>query len=223
MIKNLTFLSSSVLLSLSFCIFGCETQTDETASSSDQDEIMAGTEEPVAGSEEPVAGTEEPVAGTEEPVAGTEEPIAGEETDDTERPELPLGLEDNFSRQACQLFNLETTPITAVAERESAGQVLVLPSTTSAYSVRLPESGTGYIMLEVPDWSITVGLFTHFTQKASIEDANGNTEVVGPLSWNASCDDITDERTHFHSWGSYVIELIGEPNNDVDLVILKRQ
>ena len=115
------------------------------------------------------------------------------------------------------------TPIIATGERSNAGQVAVLPSEMSAYQIRLPESGVGYITLEVPDWAITVGLFTHFTQRASVDRSSGNVDVVGPLSWNASCDEITDERLHFHSWGSYTVELSGEPNSDIALVLLKRQ
>ena len=135
------------------------------------DHDNAGAEEINAGTEEVNAGTEEVNAGAEEVNAGAEEINAGSETissPEPVRPELPVGLDDDFSLKACQVLNLDTVPVIAVSEISEAGQVTILPSEVNAFSVRLPETGVGYITLEVPDWSITVGLFTHFTQ--SVKD-----------------------------------------------------
>ena len=187
-------------------------------------EAGAGAEAGVESAGEEPAGAEAGGESAGEMIAGVES--AGEEPAgvemETERPDLPEGREDDFSRKSCQLLNLEMVPVIAVADRADAGQVALLPSEENAYQIRLPEGGVGYFTLEVPDWSLTVGLFTHFSQSVEVDNSSGNIEPVGRLSWNASCDDITDERLHFHSWGSYVVELRGEPNSDVEIALLKR-
>ena len=203
---------SLVIVFISLHAIGCDDQDPASMTAQTAGEVTAGTDESAAGTDESIAGTDENAAGTDD--ASRVE---------IERPELPQGRDDSFSRRACQLLDLEMTPLIATAEPSSAGQITVLPNEMSAYQVRLPESGVGYITLEVPDWAITVGLFTHYTQSATVDASSGNIEVVGRLSWNASCDDVTDERLHFHSWGSYTVELTGEPSSDVALVLLKRQ
>ncbi|MGC6417425.1 MAG: hypothetical protein ACON3Z_09905, partial [Bradymonadia bacterium] len=49
------------------------------------------------------------------------------------------------------------------------------------------------------------------------------TEVVVPLSWNGACtdSDITDQRLHYHSWGSFTLRLEGEANSVIQLSLIK--
>ena len=227
MFKRVHYVRLSMIL---LCLYACEGE-----SKNEQDSSAVNTEGPTAGEEEPAAGAEEPSVGGEEPSVGGEEPSgAGEEPSggtggtqeppvEPERPTLPEGRGDQFSTQACQMLDLEVTPVIAVAEPSEAGQVTLLPDEMRAYSVRLPESGQGYFTLEVPDWATTVALFTHYSQRVEVDSAGDEVEVDRPLSWNTSCDGITDERFHFHSWGSYLVALRGEPNSDIKVAVLKTE
>lgn len=232
MLNIRSLISISLALSL---IYGCGRDEGEQSSMSGE---LAGTEEPIAGTEDPTPGTEDPNAGTEEPsagtesTAGTEEPSAGAEDPPSGegeggatpgQPELSLGLEDDFSREACELLLSESAELIATNAQSEAGQVTLLPSSETSYRVKLSDTGVGYLTLEVPDWSIVVGIFTHSTQSAKIITSLQDTEIVGPLSANASCVEFTDERVHFHSWGAYVLELTGEPNSEVQLALIKQQ
>ena len=138
-----------------------------------------------------------------------------------DRLNLSLGLDDQLASQACQLFNGEMTPLTITSQISEAGQITLLPSSESAYTISLPDTGTGYLTLEVPDWSIVIGIFTTSTVQVRIYGETSDLEEEHPLSLNPACEEITDERIHFHAWGAYVIELIGEPNDEITLAFIK--
>ncbi|MAD60993.1 MAG: hypothetical protein CMH49_05700 [Myxococcales bacterium] len=138
-----------------------------------------------------------------------------------DRQDLSQGLADELAGQACQLFDAEMTHLTMTSQRSEAGQVTILPSAENAYKMDLPDTGTGYLTLEVPDWSITIGIFTNDRVQVRIWGEASDLEEERPLSLNPSCDGMTDERIHFHAWGAYVIELIGEPNDEIQLAFIK--
>ena len=117
----------------------------------------------------------------------------------------------------------EMNSVMTVADRSDAGQVIVLPSNDLAYEVTLPESGVGYLTLEVPDWDTTVSILTHYSNPITVFDQMNSIEVMQSLAWNASCDDFTEEHLHFHSWGSYVMEVRGTPQSKVNLSLVKRE
>ena len=138
-----------------------------------------------------------------------------------DRQDLSPGLADELAGQACQLFDAETTSLMITSQRSEAGQITLLPSAETAYKMSLPDTGTGYLTLEVPDWSITIGIFTNDAVQVRIWGEASDLEEERPLSLNPTCDGITDERIHFHAWGAYVIELIGEPNDEIQLAFIK--
>ena len=101
--------------------------------------------------------------------------------------------------------------------------MLVLPSASEAYLVTLPDSGEGYITLQVPDWAITIGAFLDASTTLEVLDPDWVTELILPLSWNGACSDagMTDQRLKYHSWGSFTVKLVGEPNGVVHVAFIK--
>ena len=154
-------------------------------------------------------------------------PSAGERGDNdrvnSNQHELTLGLEDDLAYEACELLLGESAELIATNAQSEAGQVTLLPSSETSYRAQLSDTGIGYLTLEVPDWLIVVGIFTHHTQSVKIITSTQDTETIEPLSINASCAEFTDERVLFHSWGAYVLELTGEPNSEVQIALIKQQ
>ena len=145
-----------------------------------------------------------------------------EQSSESTEVELSQGPEDVTSRLGCTLIMGEMSAVTPVSDRSDAGQVTLLPNNDMAYEVMLPESGVGYLTLEVPDWDITVSMLTRSENTVKVFDMMGEIEIEEPLSWSASCDDFTEERLHFHSWGAYVMEITGEPQSKVKLSLVKK-
>ena len=136
-------------------------------------------------------------------------------------PTIPTGTEDDLTITACRLLMMDAEPIVVVDQQEDAGQVLLLPNDMNAYRLQLSDQGVGYVTVEVPDWEVTIALFTHYSQQVKIIANPADIEEVRPLSLNPSCENITDERTHFHTWGVFPLEVRGEPNSEVTVAILK--
>ncbi|MGB0591853.1 MAG: hypothetical protein ACPGU1_19410, partial [Myxococcota bacterium] len=143
--------------------------------------------------------------------------------DEPEALELPVGPEDGTASSACELSDGPTTEVISASDIGEAGQVLVLPSASEAYLVTLPESGEGYITLQVPDWAVTIGAFLDSDTTLEVLDPDWVTELILPLSWNGACSDsgMTDQRLKYHSWGSFTVKLVGEPNAVIHLAFIK--
>lgn len=151
--------------------------------------------------------------------------VIDEGEDDGDRPALDMGPNDALAQAACALMDASPQAILAVADESDAGQVLVTPSESELRLVTLPDTGVGFITLEVPEWSIVIGAGVDYTQSVTILDPGSVTERTLALSWNGACPDLglTDQRTKFHSWGSFTVELTGEPGDDVLLSFIKAQ
>ena len=143
--------------------------------------------------------------------------------DMVERPDLPMGPNDSLAQAACALIDAAADEILAVAVEGDAGQVLLTPQRNRTYRVTIPDTGVGFVTLEVPDWAVTIGGFLHYEQQLTVLDPDFVTEVVVPLSWNGACSDsdMTDQRLHYHSWGSFTLRLEGEPNSTLQLSLIK--
>lgn len=135
---------------------------------------------------------------------------------------LETGPDDSFSQTGCALMDgPKTSPVAGATVRE-AGQQILLPSHDSGYVVSLPESGIGFVTLEVPDWQVVIALYTTAAVELVVHDPEGKTEVVQALSWAAPCADqqITEQRTKFHKWGGFTLELRGEPGGEAWLAAI---
>ena len=103
--------------------------------------------------------------------------------------------------------------------------MILTPTEAQGYAVTLPASGVGYLTLEVPDWAITIGLFRPSAITLNLSDPMDVTEEVLAQSRNGACPDsgLIDERTKFHSWGAFTVELIGAPGETVVISLIKAE
>jgi len=135
---------------------------------------------------------------------------------------LLSGPDDEFSQAGCALMQGEkTAPIAGSTARE-AGQQVLLPNYDSGFVVALPESGIGFVTLEVPDWQVVLAVYTTADVELVLHDPEDKAEVVQPLSWAAPCAEqmITEERTKFHKWGGFTLEIRGEPGGEAWLAAI---
>ena len=139
--------------------------------------------------------------------------------------ELPLGPDDALARVACSHLESAPSDVLATSSSEEAGQVILTPTEAQGYAVTLPASGVGYLTLEVPDWAITIGLFRPSAITLNLSDPMDVTEEVLAQSRNGACPDsgLIDERTKFHSWGAFTVELIGAPGETVVISLIKAE
>lgn len=182
----------------------------------------AGINEQMAADQRVTADPVPDAALQEEPDAASENDMAPND-DVFERPDLPMGPNDSLAQAACALIDAAADEILAVAVEGDAGQVLLTPQRNRTYRVTIPDTGVGFVTLEVPDWAVTIGGFLHYEQQLTVLDPDFVTEVVVPLSWNGACSDsdMTDQRLHYHSWGSFTLRLEGEPNSTLQLSLIK--
>ncbi|MEE2755495.1 MAG: hypothetical protein VYA30_02485 [Myxococcota bacterium] len=152
---------------------------------------------------------------------GVSEPV--EEGQPLGRPQLPVGPDDALAQAACSLLGTVPTEIIAVADANSAGQVVVTPRQDTALSVRLPDAGVGYFTLEIPEWSITIATSLRYQESLVILDENCDIEPVQSVSWNGACDDsgLIDHRHLYHAWGSFTVRITGDANEPVHLSFMK--
>jgi hypothetical protein len=143
--------------------------------------------------------------------------VPGPDLPEKPLPELPTGPDDSYSAAACALQGGATAPLIAVENPSDAGQVLLLPTPDNAYRIQLPESGHGYVTLEIPDWQVIIALFTGYETQITVHDPEAKTEAMLELSWAASCPDalLTDERMKYHKWGPFMLELQGEQGAEI--------
>lgn len=141
--------------------------------------------------------------------AETQTPETGDQPDEqeeeqVERRDLPEGVDDGFSQQACSLLSESPTELIAAASEGEAAQALIIPDgDTELYEIVLPESGEGFVTVEIPDWMTTVRFFADENANYSIEDAD---ELTGLRQCGACPDEpISDNRYAFHEWGSYTL------------------
>ena len=135
---------------------------------------------------------------------------------------LETGPDDEYAQAGCELLNGEKTAVIAGASVSEAGQQVLLPNADTGWIVALPESGIGFVTLEVPDWQVVIALFTTAGVEIVIHDPDEKTEPALDLSWAAPCADqeFTDERTKYHKWGGFTLELRGEPGGEVWLAAI---
>ncbi|MGC6419126.1 MAG: hypothetical protein ACON3Z_18510, partial [Bradymonadia bacterium] len=171
----------------------------------------AGINEQMEADQRVAADSMPDAAMVDEPDAASQNDMAPNDNM-VERPDLPMGPNDSLAQAACALIDAAADEVLAVAVEGDAGQVLLTPQRNRTYSVTIPDTGVGFVTLEVPDWAVTIGAFLNFQQRLTVLDPMQVTEVVVPLSWNGACtdSDITDQRLHYHSWGSFTLRLEGE-------------
>ena len=171
-----------------------------------------------------VPDTTDDSASPPEDVMAPEDVMPAEDTTTSPpKPELPMGPADELAKAGCNLIEGPVTSVIAVADMADAGQVIVTPTPNSAYAVTLPDTGVGYITLEVPEWAIIIGGFLNYANTLEVLDPDWVTEVILALSWNGACSDLgmTDQRLKYHAWGSFTVKLTGSPSEVMQLSFIK--
>lgn len=137
------------------------------------------------------------------------------------RRELPDGVDDAFSQQACSLFEEEGEPMLIAGSEAEAGQALIVPSgDTLVHRLELPESGPGYLTVEVPEWMSTIRFFADEQATYSIDHVDAE-ELTGIRRAGACPDtEIHDNRYAFHAWGSYVLRFDEDSPREIWFVAL---
>jgi hypothetical protein len=131
---------------------------------------------------------------------------AGEGGSEAGAGEQPLPVEDVVAPavRGCQLLAVPPVPVTAVADPADAGQVVIRTDSAAPYSITLPQGSSGYLTLEVTEWSTDVVFFA--PEGTSYTVAGGS--EVHPVRRNPSCAEraIGEYRRNYHHWGPYVVE-----------------
>ena len=119
-----------------------------------------------------------------------------------------VGPDDRTAQLGCELWALEPTPLVAAATIEEAAQVVVPLASDVAYRVTLPESGPGYITVQVADWHVYTAIFTGpgTYGELAIGAADEQWDPYAPARRNAICGTHMDERFLVHEWGAYIYE-----------------
>ena len=145
-----------------------------------------------------------------------------DDNDEEDRPDLPMGYDDDPAQKACALVDDGGAEIIAASSMSEAGQVILLPSDDGeAFNIQLPESGPGFVTVEIGDWMTTVRFFADDLATYTIH--GNNPEDLTGLRANGACPDerISDNRWAFHEWGSYVIEFSEDSPRAIWFVAVK--
>ena len=104
------------------------------------------------------------------------------------------GSDDPYASQACELLNGELSGLIAAGSESEASQALIVPSETEAWRVE-SSTDSGYVMLEVEDWMVTVRLFASDGVSLEIMDVD---QTATKALWMAA--KATQTRRSRHEW-----------------------
>ena len=104
-----------------------------------------------------------------------------------------------------------------LASSESEAAQLTIVADGVPRTLTMPESGDGWLVLEVPDWMAYLRMFT---DEGTSYDIAFVEKLTAPLV-NGACPDagIIDQTWAVHSWGSYPIQFHEGPEEIWFLVI----
>jgi hypothetical protein len=125
------------------------------------------------------------------------------DTEDTDT--TSMSSDDEYSKQACELLEGadKAEELILAASESEAAQLTILADGVPRRLV-MPESGDGWLVLEIPDWMAYLRLFTDEGVTYEIAFAEQATDALV----NGACPDagISDQSWAIHSWGSYPIQ-----------------
>lgn len=115
----------------------------------------------------------------------------------------PMSEDDEYSQQACDLLEDKTEEMILAASESEAAQLTILADGVPRRLV-MPESGDGWLVLEMPEWMAYLRMFTNEGVTYEIAFAEEATDAMV----NGACPDagISDKAWAIHSWGSYPIQ-----------------
>ena len=191
-------------------LVGCVAPDDDGSVSPPADDLTDGTDDVVDSGLDDDDDDEE------------EEEEDEDEDEEDDRPDLPMGYDDDHAQKACALVDDGGAEIIAASSMSEAGQIILLPSDDGeAFNIQLPESGPGFVTVEIGDWMTTVRFFADDLANYTIH-GNDPEDLTG-LRANGACPEerISDNRWAFHEWGSYVIEFSEDSPREIWFVAVK--
>lgn len=122
--------------------------------------------------------------------------------------EVPLGEADALARHACSRVDAAGASITASPVRDDLAGAL-LGSSMEPYTVTLPEGGTGWVGLDVPEPHYDWVLFVR--EAGRTHDVHDASDALVTARRNGACPEsiLEDYRIHYHVAGRYPVELRG--------------
>ena len=114
------------------------------------------------------------------------------------------GTGDSYSDMACESYGISEVDVQLVSNESDAASVVFVPyNNTNSALVRMPESGDGYMVIEIGDWMTWLRIFTEEEVSYTIvggDDHGRDTNLSCPTSG------MTDHLMAFHEWDFYTIK-----------------
>lgn len=114
------------------------------------------------------------------------------------------GTGDSYSDMACESYGVAEVDMQLASNEGDAASVVFVPyNNTNSALISMPESGDGYMVIEIGDWMTYLRIFTDEDVSYTIlgGDDYGRDE-------NQSCptSGMTDHLMAFHEWDFYTIK-----------------
>lgn len=164
--------------------------------------------------EEPIQQVDTPAPTGDTGTADDAEPEPEEEPEPEpepeEEPEDGVSEDDAYAQAACTGLKEDSQELVLAASESEAAQLTVLPDGAPLQLV-MPESGDGWMVVEVPDWMTRMRVFSD--EDVSYEILGSDAEVLTERLTNGACPDaaMTDQRYGFHAWGAYAVRFSEGP------------
>lgn len=134
-----------------------------------------------------------------------------------------VGAADALAEEACNQVSHAATPVDAASDPADAPSVVLADG--DPYQVSLPASGVGYVVFDSPhehfDWAFFVEGDGSLHSEVVHLDTEA-TEHLSPAVDNGACpaEPMVDRRVHMHHTGSFLVEIHGEPEGSMWVLIL---
>ena len=114
------------------------------------------------------------------------------------------GTGDTYADVACENYGISEVDVQLVSNESDAASVVFVPyNNTNSALVRMPESGNGYMVIEIGDWMTWLRIFTEEEVSYTIVGGDDHGRDA-----NLSCptSGMTDHLMAFHEWDFYTIK-----------------
>jgi len=123
-----------------------------------------------------------------------------------------LGADDAYAQAACGLRGGAPEELVLAASASEAAQQTIVADSVPR-QLLMPESGDGWMVIEIPDWMAYVRVFSD--DGVEYEVMGDDVEAYTECQTNGACPDegITDQLIGFHAWGAYSVRFSEGPES----------
>ena len=127
---------------------------------------------------------------------------------------------DSISEAVCLADDgEERVSITLANSTSEASLASFTLEETNRLLLTMPDTGDGFLQVDVPDWMSEVRIFTE--QETTYEILGGEEGADRLLNGSCPEDGITDHLWYFHEWGSYTIRFVDDGPDEPWLSVYK--